>query len=78
MSGKNKTSDESKPGLDDLISLEEAAELSGFSTGHLRHLARKGDLWATKITGHWVTTRVAIETYLTRERRPGPKTKKGS
>ena len=78
MPDENKTNDEALPGLDDLISLEEAAELSEFSTGHLRHLARKGDLWAIKLTGNWLTTREALEAYLARERRPGPKTKKGS
>jgi hypothetical protein len=34
-----------KPSLDELITLQRAAELSGLSTSHLRLLIRRGDIW---------------------------------
>ena len=65
--------DEYQPGLEDLISLSKAAEISGLSSDHLRRLAERGDLWAKKLGRNWVTTEQAVEKYLARERRPGPK-----
>ena len=64
-----------KPGLDELISLSEAAELSGLSPDHVRRLVRQGDLWGVKIGRNWVTTARAVNEYLARERKPGPKPK---
>lgn len=63
------------PGLDDLISLTEAAELSGFTTRHLRHLAINGEIWAKKIGRNWVTTAQAVQDYKSRNVKPGPKPK---
>ena len=63
------------PSLDDLISLQEAAELSSLSAGHLRLLASQGKLWAKKLGRNWVTTARAVEDYLAEDRRPGPKPK---
>jgi hypothetical protein len=48
----------SKPDLDEVISLSEAAELSGFTTRHLRYLATNGELWAKKLGRNWFTTAV--------------------
>ena len=62
-----------QPSLDDLISLSEAAEISGLSHDHLRRLAGQGELWAKKIGRYWVTTEKADREYLSRNRRPGPK-----
>ena len=62
-----------KPSLDDLISLSEAAEISGLSPDHLRRLAGEGILWAQKIGRNWVTTEKAVHEYLALGRRPGPK-----
>ncbi len=56
-----------------LISLAEAAKLSGLSAGHLRLLVNRGILWGTKIGRNWVTTEEAVLTYLETDRRPGPK-----
>jgi hypothetical protein len=67
---------EDQPKLDELISLSEAAELSGFTTRHLRYLAESGDLWARKLGHNWFTTAQAVKDYLARERRPGPKPQK--
>ena len=65
-----------QPSLDDLISLREAAKLSGLSAGHLRLLVRRGELWGVKLGRNWVTTTQAIEEYMAQDRRPGPKPKK--
>jgi hypothetical protein len=65
-----------QPGLDDLISLEDAAKLSGLSSRHLRNLAINDDIWAKKLGRNWFTTKEAIREYLALNRRPGPKPKK--
>lgn len=70
----NNQTGKDQPNLDDFISLKEAAKISGLSHDHLRRLAGKGDLWAKKIGRDWVTTEVAVQEYLARDRRPGPKT----
>lgn len=61
------------PNQDELISLREASEFSGLSSDHLRRLAGRGDLWAKKIGRDWLTTIRAVQEYLARDRRPGPK-----
>lgn len=64
------------PRLDELISLREAAELSGLSTSFLRRLVSQGELLGMKVGRNWVTTEQAVREYLARDRRPGPKPKK--
>ena len=64
-----------QPNLDELISLSEAAELSGFTTRHLRLLAANGEIWAKKLGRNWFTTTLAVQKYLARDRKPGPKPK---
>jgi excisionase family DNA binding protein len=64
---------ENQPRLDELISLSEAAELSGLSHSHLRLLVRKGEIWGKKMGRDWFTNAQAVEEYLARDRRPGPK-----
>jgi hypothetical protein len=65
------------PNLDELITLREtAAERSGLSASHLRLLVSRGDIWRMKLGRNWVTTAQAVEEYLTRDRRPGPKPKR--
>lgn len=49
---------------EDLISLAEAAAISGLSPTHLNHLARNGALRARKVGRNWATTRAAVEEYL--------------
>ena len=71
----NPSESSSQPGLDELISLSEAAELSGFTTRHLRYLAVNGELWAKKLGRNWFTTTEAVQEYLARDRKPGPKSK---
>ncbi len=50
-----------------LISLKEAAVLSGLSHAHLRWLARKGKLEATRMGRDWFTTKKAVDLYLSNE-----------
>ena len=49
------------PSLDELVSLKEAAELSGLSASHLRLLVSRGDIWGKKLGRNWVTTARAVE-----------------
>jgi hypothetical protein len=65
--------DSDEPSLSDLISLREASKSSGLSTSHLRLLVRRGDIWGIKLGHNWMTTTQAVEKYLARDRRPGPK-----
>lgn len=58
-----------------LITLSEAAQLSGLSHSHLRLLVRKGKIWGAKLGIGWVTTEAAVKKYLATERKPGPKRK---
>ena len=67
-----KSSDD-QPEIGELISLSEAAELSGLSASHLRLLVRKRELWGIKFGRNWVTTAQAVNDYLAREHKPGPK-----
>jgi len=63
-----------QPHLNDLISLREAAEISGLTQPHLALLIRRQELWGTKLGGrNWFTSKSALEKYLARDRRPGPK-----
>lgn len=58
-----------------LISLEEASELSGLSSAHLRRLVGNKILWGKKIGRNWITSRLAIEGYINQEHHPGRKAK---
>ena len=70
----NKTSDSANSTPSgELISLAEAARISGLSHSHLRLLVRQGKVWGTKIGRDWLTTEEAIRAYLATERKPGPK-----
>ena len=65
-----------QPGLEELISLRKASELSGLSPSQLRLLVSRGTVWGVKLGRNWVTTAQAVQEYMTQDRRPGPKTKK--
>lgn len=64
---------DSTPNLSDLITLKQAAELSGLSYSHLRLLARKEKIRAIRLGHEWFTTAKDIDEYLAQEPRPGPK-----
>lgn len=76
MSLSNAKNSDDQPKLDDLITLPEAAKISGLSHSHLRLLVRSGELWGKRFGRNWVTTEQAVQEYLARDRRTGPKPKK--
>ena len=49
--------------IGELISLAEAAELSGFTPDFLKKLAQTGKLRARKIGRNWATTVASVEIY---------------
>jgi len=73
MSTEDTRSDSPQPGWDELIPLSKAAEICGLSPDHLRRLVRQGNLWGLKIGRNWVTTEQAVQEYIARDRKPGPK-----
>ena len=64
-----------QPGLDELITLSEAAKLSGLSPSHLRLLVSEKEIWGRKLGRNWFTTEQAVREYLARRVKPGPKPK---
>lgn len=75
MPSNTKGSHTNQPSLEELISLNEAAQKTRLSHSHLRLLVRQGDLWGKKIGNFWFTTEEAVREYLARDIRPGPKPK---
>jgi excisionase family DNA binding protein len=69
----NKPKSDDQPSLDDLISLKEAADYSGMSASHVRLLVRNGEIQGKKIGRNWVTTRQAVDDYLAKGIKRGPK-----
>ena len=65
--------DDYHPPIEELISLKDAAKLSGLSHDHLRRLAGQKEIWAKKIGRNWLTTEQAVKNYLSTNRRPGPR-----
>ena len=56
------------------LSVNEAAEISGFTTGWIRQLLIKGELKGFKIGRDWRVPKNVLQDYMDKERRPGPKT----
>jgi predicted HTH domain antitoxin len=75
MSSNDLERDEYRPHWDELISLHEAAKLSGLSPNHLRRLVSEAEIWGRKIGRDWFTTEESVREYLALDRRPGPKPK---
>lgn len=65
------------PNLSDLITLKQAAEISGLSYSHMRLLARKEKIRAIRLGHEWFTTAKDVDDYLAQGPRPGPKRQKG-
>lgn len=57
-----------------LISVREASGLSQLTPSFIRRLLRSHELAGVKLDRDWYTTREAIQNYLAKDRRPGPKT----
>lgn len=71
MAGRLPGSKQETQKLEDLISLEKAAKISGLTSGHLRLLIRLRDLWGIKIGRNWVTTKQAVKEYQSRAKPRG-------
>jgi excisionase family DNA binding protein len=56
-------------GLDEIVTLAEAARLSGLSAHTLAQQAEKGKLRARKVGRTWITTRDWLAEYLARHSR---------
>ena len=54
------------------ILVKEAAEYTGYSEGHLRHLLINGLVEGRKFGRDWFTTKEALDRYLATKPRPGP------
>ena len=54
MSEKHDIIANNQPRLSELISLQEAAEFSSLTQGHIAHLIRQGEIWGKKIGRNWV------------------------
>lgn len=73
MSDSTDSGNSDTPSLNNLISLREASSLSGLSAGHLRLLISRGEIWGVKLGRNWVTTAKAVQEYVAKGHRPGPK-----
>jgi hypothetical protein len=56
--------------LDEILSLAEAAQLSGLAAHTLTQQAEKGRLHARKVGHTWITTRYWLDQYLALHARP--------
>jgi excisionase family DNA binding protein len=57
------------------ISVKEAAEYTGYTTRHIRHLLTNGLVEGKKFGRDWFTTKEALDKYLATNPRPGPQPK---
>lgn len=55
--------------MPELLSLGEAAALTGLSASHLRLLASTGRIEARKVGRNWITSEAAVRAYLADRRR---------
>jgi len=51
-------------GVDELIDLRMASKLAAIAPVTLRTQAEKGNLWALRLAGQWVTTRERLQQYI--------------
>ncbi len=75
MPDQHQKDDKYQPRWNELVTLYEAAKLSGLSPNHLRRLVSEGEIWGEKLGRDWFTTEHSVKEYLARDRRPGPKPK---
>ena len=61
--------------IDQLLSIQQAADQSPLSVVHLRRLVRQGRVAGVRLGRNWFTTAEAVQTYLNHGYRPGPKPK---
>ena len=60
------------------LTTDEAAQISGLSSSHIRYLLRNGKVQGKKLGRDWLTTRSFIQEYLASNPKPGPKPRKPS
>jgi excisionase family DNA binding protein len=58
--------------LSEWISVQEAADYTGYTTRHIRYLLANGLVKGRKFGRDWFTTKEAIDKYLATNPRPGP------
>jgi len=58
---------------DDWITVQEAAELSGYHPDHLRRLIRSGDIEGRKVSIVWLIRRQSLIGYIARAEQSGDK-----
>ena len=63
------------PSIDQLLSIQQAADQSPLSVVHLRRLVRQGRVAGVRLGRNWYTTAEAVQTYVNHGYRPGPKPK---
>jgi len=61
--------------LPEWISVKEAAEYTGYTPRHIRHLLAGEQLEGRKFGRDWFTTKEALDEYLATNPRPGPRKK---
>lgn len=61
--------------IDQLLSIQQAADQCPLSVVHLRRLVRQGRVASVRLGKNWYTTAEAVQTYLEHGYRPGPKPK---
>ena len=76
MDKKKLGKEESNPSMGELISLKQAAEISGLTPRHIRLLVSRGTIWGEKLGRDWFTTAQVITEYMACNRRPGPKSER--
>jgi hypothetical protein len=62
-----------KPNFKKMITVNQAAEISGLTPRHIRLLLSKGTIWGVKMGRDWFTTEGVVREYIAQDRRPGPK-----
>ena len=61
--------------MSEWISVKEAAEYTGYTARHIRHLLTGGLVKGQKLGRDWFTTKKDLDEYLATNPRPGPKKK---
>jgi hypothetical protein len=73
MPKQNQDESEYQPRWYELITLQEAAKLSGLSLDQLRILADNEEIWAKDLGSDRFTTELSIKEYLAHSHQPGSK-----
>jgi excisionase family DNA binding protein len=58
---------------EEYITVAQASQLSGLSTGHLAHLLREGTIPGIRPGHDWLVKPSAVMAYLKQARKPGPR-----